>query len=69
MVPEEGGEPSVGSTTLGTDVDGPLFADPEEDPVAVVTTEDVVMASKTGVEEATQIVGIVGTEVIGTLCI
>ena len=67
MEPEEGGAPSVGSTTLGTDADGPLLAEPEEGLAAMVTTEDAVTALTTGVEEATHIVGIVGTEVTRTL--
>ena len=67
MEPEEGGAPSVGSTTLDTDADGPLFTDLEEGLAIVVITEDAVTALTTWVEEATQTVGIVGTEVTDTL--
>ena len=69
MKPEEGGALSVGSTTLDTDADGPLFADPEEGQAREVTTEDEVTEPTTGVEEATQTVGIVRTKVTDTLWI
>ena len=64
---EEGGAFSVGSTTPGVDADGPLFVDPDEGPTTVVTTEDAVTTPTTAVEEATEAVGIVRTEVIDTL--
>ena len=64
---EEGGAFSLGSTTSDVDADGPLLADQEEGPAAVVTTEDAVTTLTTGVEEATQTVGIVETEVTDTL--
>jgi len=67
MEPEEGGAFSVGSKTSDVDADGPLFANPDKGPAIVVTTEDAVMAPTIGVEEATQTVGIVRTEVTDTL--
>lgn len=67
MEPKEGGALSIGLTTLGIDADGPLFADPEEGPATMVTTEDVVTAPTIGVEEATQTAGIVGTKLTDTL--
>jgi len=53
MKPKEGRALNVGSTTPDTDVDGPLFVDPEEGPTIVVTTDDAVMTPTKGVEEAT----------------
>ena len=67
MEPEEGGAFSVESTTPGVDADGPLFTDTDEGPATVVTTEDAMTAPTTGVEEATQTVGIVRTKVTDTL--
>ena len=67
MEPEEGVAFSVGSTTPDVDANGPLFADPDEGPATVVTTEDAVTTPTIGAEEATQTVGIVGTEVADTL--
>jgi len=63
MVPEEGGALRLGSTTPDTGAAGPMCEGPAEGPAIVVTTEDAVMTLTAGVEEATQIVGIVGTDV------
>jgi len=67
MEPEEGGALSAGWTTLGVCADWPLFTEPWDGPATVVTIEDVVTALTTGVEDATQTVGIVGTEVTTVL--
>ena len=67
MEPEEGAVLSVGSTNPDVDANGPLFVGPDESLATMVTTEDAVMTPTTGVEEATQIVGIVGIEVTDTL--
>lgn len=64
---EEGGALRLGSTTTDMDAEGPLFEGPIEGPATVVTTEDAVTALTTGAEEATQMVGIVGTDVTITL--
>jgi len=64
---EEGGEQRLGLTTPDMDADGPLFRGPAKGPATVVTTEDAVMELTIGAEEATQMVGIVGTNVIVTL--
>ena len=64
MEPEECGALSVGLTTPAV---GPLLVGPAESPTIVVTTEEVVAALTTGVEEATQMVEIVRTDVIVTL--
>jgi len=42
--------------------EGPLLAGPKEGPVTIVTTEDAVTALMEGVVEATQTVGIDGTD-------
>ena len=67
MEPEEGGALSAGLTTPDADAGGPLFVGPAEGPTTLVTTEDAVMTLTTGVEEATQMVGIVRRDVTVTL--
>ena len=64
---EEGGADRVGLTTPNADADGPLLVGLGEGLVTVLTIEDAVMALTTGAEEATQTVGIVGTDVTVTL--
>ena len=64
MEPEEGGALSVGLTTPAN---GPLLVGQVEGSAILVTTKEAVMALTTGVEEATQMVGIVGTDVMDTL--
>ena len=67
MEPEEGGALSVGSTTPDVGTDWPLFTEPWDGPAIVVTIEDAITALTRGTEEATQTVGIVGTEVTTVL--
>lgn len=47
--------------------EGPLFEGLVEGPTTVVRTEDAVMELTMGAKEATQTVGIVGTDVTVTL--
>lgn len=63
MEPEEGGAPRLGSTTLDMVVAGPLCEGPIEGLEIVVTIEDAVTKLIAGAMEATQIVGIVETDV------
>ena len=63
MEPEEGGALRLGSTTPDMGVIGPLCEGLSEGMATMVTTKDAVTALTTGAEEATQMVGIVRTDV------
>ena len=67
MALEEGGALTAGRTTLGVSADWPLCTGLRDGLATVVTIEDAVTALTTGVEDATQTVGIVGTDVTTVL--